>query len=201
MYVYSEIDGPTLLRIRRALNEGRIKLPKDQTGLPVFMGLQGEDGFPHRGTLDFFDNRANPSNGSVHGARRLPQPRAAGRPSADVARHVCAATSTRRCAAPGPIGPGSGPAGRSGVPLQDFLYLVDDQNKVVRRSVKWGQEHDGLTVVKQRLETGRPRHRRLDGGSPAGRHRESETGIYAEQPVGTRGTEVDSIPSTSPGSL
>jgi multidrug efflux pump subunit AcrA (membrane-fusion protein) len=40
------------------------------------------------------------------------------------------------------------------VPLQDFLYLVDDQNKVVRRSVKWGQEHDGLTVVKEGLNPG-----------------------------------------------
>ena len=47
-----------------------------------------------------------------------------------------------------------GPPRASGVPLQDFLYLVDDQNEVVRRSVKWGQEHDGLTVVKEGLNPG-----------------------------------------------
>ena len=47
-----------------------------------------------------------------------------------------------------------GPPRASGVPMQDFLYLVDDQNKVVRRSVKWGQEHDGLTVVKEGLKPG-----------------------------------------------
>jgi multidrug efflux pump subunit AcrA (membrane-fusion protein) len=47
-----------------------------------------------------------------------------------------------------------GPPPVSGVPRQDFVYLVDDQNKVVRRNVKWGQEHDGLMVVKEGLKPG-----------------------------------------------
>src|SRR5262249_50747940 len=53
MYAYFEMDEPTLLRSRRAVNEGKVKLPQDRTRLPVFMGLQGEDGFPHEGTVNF----------------------------------------------------------------------------------------------------------------------------------------------------
>src|SRR5437588_3512238 len=49
MYAYFDMDEPTLLRIRQAINEGRIKLPQDGA-MPVLMGLQGEDGFPHQGT-------------------------------------------------------------------------------------------------------------------------------------------------------
>jgi RND family efflux transporter MFP subunit len=38
--------------------------------------------------------------------------------------------------------------------MPGFLYLVDDQNKVFRRAVKWGQEHYGLTVVSEGLKAG-----------------------------------------------
>jgi RND family efflux transporter MFP subunit len=152
IFVYSEIDGPTLLRIRRALNEGRIKLPGDQTRLPVLMGLQGEDGFPYRGTVDFFDNRANPSNGRVAMRADFPNPTPPGGhplmlPGMLVRLRLPVGAPHRALLVQVP-----GPPPPTGVPLQDFLYLVDNQNKVVRRSVKWGQEHDGLTVVKEGLK-------------------------------------------------
>jgi RND family efflux transporter MFP subunit len=154
MYVYSEIDGPTLLRIRRALNEGSIKLPKDQTALTVFIGLQGEDGLPHRGTVDFFDNRANRSNGSVVVRGVFPNPTPPGGhplllPGMFVRLRLPVGAAHRALLVKFP-----GPPAMSGVSAQDFLYLVDDQNKVVRRSVKWGQEHDGLTVVSRGLQPG-----------------------------------------------
>ena len=46
MYAYFDVDEPTLLRFRRAINEGKIKLAEDGK-IPVLMGLQGEEGFPH----------------------------------------------------------------------------------------------------------------------------------------------------------
>jgi len=65
MYVYFEMDEPTLLRTRKAVNEGKIKLPEKGVRLPVFMGLQGEDGFPHQGTINFVNNQVNPTTGSI----------------------------------------------------------------------------------------------------------------------------------------
>src|SRR5439155_21366870 len=56
MYAYFDMDEPTLLRIRRAINEGRIESPQDGV-LPVLMGLQGEDGFPHKGNINFTNNQ------------------------------------------------------------------------------------------------------------------------------------------------
>jgi membrane fusion protein, multidrug efflux system len=129
MWVYWEMDGPTLLRIFRALNEGRIELPKDQPGPPVFMSLQDEDGFQHRGTLAFFDNHANPSDGRVYVRADFPNPTApGGHPlmlhgmSVRLRLHVGAPHRALLVQVPGPP-----PA--SGVSLKDFLYLVDDQNK------------------------------------------------------------------------
>jgi multidrug efflux system membrane fusion protein len=64
MYGYFDVDEPTVLRVRRAVNEGKIKRP--QSGLfQVLMGLQGEDGFPHRGSVDFVNNQVNPTTGSL----------------------------------------------------------------------------------------------------------------------------------------
>jgi multidrug efflux system membrane fusion protein len=76
MHVYFEMDEPTLLRTRRAVNEGKVKLPEDRT-FPVFMGLQGEEGFPHEGTINFVNNQVNPTTGSilVRGVFPNPQPK------------------------------------------------------------------------------------------------------------------------------
>jgi multidrug efflux system membrane fusion protein len=64
MYAYFEMDEPTLLRTRRAVNEGKIKPPKEGE-IPVLMGLQGEEGFPHKGTINFVNNQVNPTTGSI----------------------------------------------------------------------------------------------------------------------------------------
>jgi multidrug efflux system membrane fusion protein len=64
MYVYFDMDEPTLLRIRNAWNSGAIKPGPDGT-FPVLMGLQGEAGFPHSGTINFVNNQVNPATGSI----------------------------------------------------------------------------------------------------------------------------------------
>ncbi|HEX4590893.1 MAG TPA: efflux RND transporter periplasmic adaptor subunit [Gemmataceae bacterium] len=75
MWVYFDMDEPTLLRVRRAINEGRIKVPANGV-FPVYMGLQGEDAYPHAGTIDFTNNQVNPTTGSiaVRGVFQNPKP-------------------------------------------------------------------------------------------------------------------------------
>ena len=103
MYAYFEMDEPTLLRTRRAINEGKIKLPKEGT-LSVLMGLQGEEGFPHQGTINFVEQPGQPHDGEHPGAGRLPEPQAGGGPAAALARDVRADPPADRPAAPGAPG-------------------------------------------------------------------------------------------------
>ena len=64
IYAYCEIDEPTVLRVRRAINEG--KMPRyTEADVPLELGLQGEVGFPHIGKLNFVNNQVNPSTGTV----------------------------------------------------------------------------------------------------------------------------------------
>ncbi|MDR3621209.1 MAG: efflux RND transporter periplasmic adaptor subunit [Paludisphaera borealis] len=65
MYAYFDLDEPTMLRIRRAINEGRLKSRASGIRLPLYMGLQGEPGYPHEGEIDFVNNQLNPTTGSI----------------------------------------------------------------------------------------------------------------------------------------
>lgn len=66
MYAYFDMDEPTFLEIKRAINEGKIPRPSKTGGhVPIFMGLQGEQGYPHDGTVDFLNNQVNPTTGSI----------------------------------------------------------------------------------------------------------------------------------------
>ncbi|HEX4590813.1 MAG TPA: efflux RND transporter periplasmic adaptor subunit, partial [Gemmataceae bacterium] len=77
MWVYFDMDEPTLLRVRRAINEGRIKQPANGV-FPVYMGLQGDDGYPHDGTIDFTNNQVNPTTGSIAVRGVFPNPKPPG---------------------------------------------------------------------------------------------------------------------------
>ena len=64
MYVYFDMDESTLLRIRKAIREGKVAPPADGQ-LSLLLGLQNEDGFPHRATVDFVNNQVNSTTGSI----------------------------------------------------------------------------------------------------------------------------------------
>jgi len=78
MYAYFDMDEPTLLRIKRAINEKKIRLPQPNADIPVLMGLQGEDGYPHRGTINFVNNQVNPSTGTISVRGVFPNPKPPG---------------------------------------------------------------------------------------------------------------------------
>jgi len=79
MYVYFDADENTILRIQRDVREGKIKLEKiklEQYDLiPVRMGLQTEQGHPHRGFLDFADNKYDAMTGTIQVRGRFDNPK------------------------------------------------------------------------------------------------------------------------------
>lgn len=149
MYVNFDMDEPTLLRIKRAINEGRIMPPKEGADMPVLVGMQGEDGFPHHGTINFFDNQVNPGTGSisVRGALANPKP--------DEGTYLMVPGMFVRVRLP------------IGQPQKELLvidravtsdqglkyvYVIDADNKVEARRVTLGpRQEDGLRVIAQGL--------------------------------------------------
>ena len=74
IYVYFDLDERTLLRLRRLVNAGKIK-SRTEAEIPVFCGLSDEEGFPHRGLINFSDNRLDTSTGTLRARAVVPNPK------------------------------------------------------------------------------------------------------------------------------
>jgi multidrug efflux system membrane fusion protein len=145
MYAYFDVDESTVLNIRREINAGRIKPRTERSAIPVLMGLQGEQGFPHEGLLDFVNNKIDPSTGTmlVRGTFSNPKPEHGARllsPGMFVRiRLPIGPPHQAQLVADEAVGTDQG---------LKFLYVVNDQNKVEYRTVKLGAlQEDGLRVV------------------------------------------------------
>jgi RND family efflux transporter MFP subunit len=143
MYVYFDVDERTLLLIRHWMREGKIR-GVDEKGMEVKMGLADEEDFPHKGTIDFMDNKLDPGTGTLRlrGVFRNPEPHVL-YPGLFVRlriqignKHPAVLVAERA------LGTDQG---------QKFVYLVNDENKVEYKSVRLGSLHDGLRVVEDLL--------------------------------------------------
>ena len=140
MYAYFEMDEPTLLRIRRAIQDGRMKLPAEGA-MKVLMGLQGEDGYPHEGVINFFNNQVNSATGSISLRGVFPNPR----PPGDVPRVTAAPSACSACPAPS-VGVVRGRCGaRVGRPAWRTRLL--SPGMFVRIRLPIGEPHKALLVI------------------------------------------------------
>ena len=63
-YVYFDVDEPTMLRVtRRMLTAKENLLPAKK--VPIVMGVSDEEGYPHKGFVDFANNVVDSSTGTV----------------------------------------------------------------------------------------------------------------------------------------
>jgi RND family efflux transporter MFP subunit len=62
IYGYFDIDEHTLLKLRRLIEQGKIKKESDA---PVSLALSDEPGFPHPGTINFVDNQIDAQTGTL----------------------------------------------------------------------------------------------------------------------------------------
>ena len=64
VYVYADIDENSLLRFNKLVRNGKVPAA-DGDKVPVELQLGNEEGFPHRGVIESFDNRLDAGTGSI----------------------------------------------------------------------------------------------------------------------------------------
>ncbi len=77
VYVYFDVDERAMLTVKGArAAEGKLIQTGDVSAekIPMEVGLVTEDGYPHKGILDFFDNRVDPTTGTLKVRGRISQP-------------------------------------------------------------------------------------------------------------------------------
>ena len=145
IYVYFSINERDLLRImERARAEGITADKPDE--IPLEVGLANEDGFPHKGRLNFVDSTVDPATGTMllRGLFDNPGPQHAIIPGMFVRVRMPVAQRENALLVPDrALGLDQG--GR-------YLLLVDNQNKVDQRYVKIGALEDGKRVIIEGLK-------------------------------------------------
>lgn len=64
IYCYIDVDEQASLRYRKLRQEGKRTSALD-TAIPCEMALTDESGWPHRGEVDFVDNKLDPNTGTI----------------------------------------------------------------------------------------------------------------------------------------
>ncbi len=77
MYVYFDVNERRCRNIKRwcaAARTGAPGAPKGTLAIPVEMGLVADTGFPHKGIVDFIDNKVDPNTGTIRVRARFDNP-------------------------------------------------------------------------------------------------------------------------------
>ena len=137
MYAYFDVDEGNIPRLRRLVN--RLRVGGADRAMPIHLGLAGEQGHPHRGTIDFADNQVDPSTGTLKVRAVFPNKDRNLTPGL-FARVVVPLGDPHRAllVTDRAIDTDQG---------QKVVYVVGKDDVVERRPVRLGGLHDGLREI------------------------------------------------------
>ena len=155
MWVYFDMDEPTALTIRELVRQGKFGPSHDEsTGVEVakirfHLQLANEKGFPHEATLDFVNNQLDQATATILIRAVFPNPKPSNGPRVFTpnnfvrVRVPTSAPYQALLVSPEAVGTDQ---------HLKYLYVVDEDNKVVRHAVKLGSPQDSLQVITDGLK-------------------------------------------------
>jgi len=134
-----------VLKYQRLAKEGKGENLRDGR-VPCEVELANETAFPHKGVLDFVDNRVDPGTGTLRVRGILPNPGPDRVLQPGYFARVRVPGSAKYLALMIPdqaVGTDQG---------QKFIYVVNDQDAIEYRTIKLGPLIDGLRVVREGIQ-------------------------------------------------
>ena len=145
IYVYFEGDENAYLRYQELARAGERPSSRNVAN-PVRVGLANEVGFPHQGHMDFVDNQLNVRTGTIRGRAVLDNKDGLFTPGLFArvqllgsAEHDALLIEERA------IGTDQ---------TQNYVLVLDTDNKVAYRGVELGRALDGLRIIRKGLKPG-----------------------------------------------
>ncbi len=143
IFIVFDASEQQVLRFQRLILQGARKSARD-VKYPVYMRLEDETGYPHEGYLDFVDNRFDPETATMTGRAVFENDdgiltpgmfgklRMAETPAFDSLLVPDAAVGTDQS--------------------EQFVYVVDAENKVTVRQIETGSMALGLRIIRKGLK-------------------------------------------------
>jgi len=145
MHVHFDTDERTFLHYAELARKGE-RPSENGAGVPVQVGLVGEEGFPHTGVVDFLDNQVDPATGTIRARALLDNADRAFTPGLFARVRV--------------LGSGEFKAmlvdDKAVLTDQDrkYVYVVDAKGQAQRKDVELGRTANGLRIVESGLAAG-----------------------------------------------
>ena len=142
IYCYFEADEQSYLRYTHLEKEGMMP-DQRQAENPAYMELSNETGYPHKGYVDFIDNRLDPNTGTIRGRGVFPNADNTLTPGLFARMKITGSGEYKAILVPDEA-VGSDQS-------QKFVMVVNPENTVEYRQVTLGPMVNGLRVIRQGL--------------------------------------------------
>lgn len=145
VYVSFEGNERAYLRYQDLARAGNRQSSRDARN-PVLIGLANEEGYPHRGEMDFVDNALNPATGTIRARAVLPNPDGVFTPGLFARVRLLGATETDALLI----------HEQAVLTDQDrrYVYVLGEGHTAARRDLRLGPQVEGLRVVESGLKPG-----------------------------------------------
>ena len=142
VYCYVEADEQAYLKYTR-LAQGGNRPSSREVRNPAYLALADETGFPHKGYMDFVDNRLDPNTGTIRGRAVFPNPDLSLTPGLFARFRLSGSGKYKAILIPDEtIGSDQS---------QRFVMIVNDQNIAEYRTVVLGPVVNGLRIIREGL--------------------------------------------------
>jgi len=144
IYCYFDADEGAVQKYQKLAAQGRRGSVSDGEVVVCELQLANEDHFPHKGKLDFLDNRIDPATGTLRVRGVFPNPDRLLQPGFFARVRVPGSGKYRALMIPDQaVGTDQG---------QKFVLVVNDQDIVESKRVVLGPAFDNLRVVREGLQ-------------------------------------------------
>lgn len=145
IHCYFEADESDYLKYTRLDREGKRPSSRD-TANPVELGLADEEGFPHKGEMDFVENAIDRDTSTIQGRAIFENTDKTLTPG------LFARVRLRGELLEGAVQIPDTAIGRD--QSENFVWVIDAENVANRRGIQTGSLIDGLRVITEGLESG-----------------------------------------------
>lgn len=135
IHFYFEASERNLLKYIRLDKSGEREASRTKAN-PVEVKLQDETGYPHKGVMDFVDNRVDRSTGTIEARASIPNPDGVIQPGLFGRARLLGSGKYNAILIPDAL-VGNDQA-------RKFVYIVNDENKVEMRSIELGPVYQEL---------------------------------------------------------
>ncbi|HWL92939.1 MAG TPA: efflux RND transporter periplasmic adaptor subunit [Phycisphaerae bacterium] len=138
IYAYLDIDERTVLEVQKAIRQGEMESYREGE-VPAYLGLATESDFPHKGHIDFVENRVDPNTGTLRVRAVFPNPEMVLFPGLFARIRVFVGPPRQSVLIPEEaLGVDQG---------RRYVYVVNDRNVVEYRQVRIGAQRDTLRII------------------------------------------------------